>query len=492
MHLDTGALLEAGKGRIRRRRATGAGLTAGALAMGAAVWGGLAGGGDLLTGPPAIQPAMTVWEQGETVDVTLFRGYQTVDVDQVEHGYDARLSRPDVDGPVILELTDNGAVVERIAAEAPVPGLEVFAGERLTVALWAEPEGVVSSVPLVGPVDPGGPAGRHEGPEISGEQTAYAVWPAGVAGLAVPDHVRDVYLIGRDKVVALSGAGVESAQLRAGGQRVLAWSDPSTGVWGYAVDGQAFPFLQQLGDRPAQMAGYVASEGGFAIAVHLLPEGASVRGAQTVDGRLDHAVLGGRAVVLAEARSEFAPDVSFRLGQREYTGQTYQDDLLTLDLGGELLSPAEVLEQRGAFELLTTSGERSVLTVDAAELAQGLVTRTLDGHPVVVAAGWDAGADVLASARVELDDGTGPRWVAPDDVAQTVLSDGRSVTVLAVDLTGDDEVLAVGRQDGDDVQRWEPPVRAAGDIRPAPEIVRQVDQVEVGGGQSAVRSASTA
>lgn len=455
MHLTGEALLAAGRGRVRRRRATGAGALAGALAIGAAVWGGPGGGGSLL-GTPQIQPATTVWEPGEQVDTTLFSGYQTVDADQVAHTFDARLTRSAVDGPVVLELRDNGAVVERIPSEAHVPGLEVFTGERMTVALWAEPEGVVSSVPLVGPVDPGGPAGRNEGPEISGEQTAYAVWPAGVGGLSVPGQVRDVYLIGGEEVVALSGAEVESAQLRTGGQRALAWSDVSTGVWGYAVDDQASPFLVQLGDQPAQMAGYVASEDGFSIAVHVLPEGAVPLPERAPEGRRDSAVLGGRAVLLAEAPGDYSPGVSFRLGQRAFTGQTYQDDLLTLDVGGELLSPAEPREQPGALELLTPSGERSVLTLAAEELGQGLVTRTVDGRPVVVAVGWDAGSGVLADARVELDDGSGPRWVEPQDVAQTVLADGRLVTVLAVDLAGVDQVVSVGRQDGGAVRRWDP------------------------------------
>ncbi|SOC53956.1 hypothetical protein [Ornithinimicrobium cerasi] len=462
MDLATDELLAAGRGRVRRRRAAGAGGVLGAVAVVAAVWGGLAGGAGSLQGTTDLGPAGPVWEQGEVVDAALFTGLQTIDDEGVEHLYDGRLTRSAGTGPVVLELSDGGAVVERIPAESPVQGLEVFAGERMTVALWAEPEGVVSSVPLVGPVDPGGPAGRTQGPEISGEQTAYAVWPAGVAGLSVPDQVRDVYLIGRDEVAALSGAGVESAQLRAGGQRALAWSDPATGVWGYAVDDQAYPVLVQLGDQPAQTSGYVASEDGFAIAVHLLPEGASVRTDEAVAGRVDSAVLSGREVVLAEARGDDAPDVSFRLGQREYTGQTYQDDLLTLDLGSQLLSPAESLEQPGALQLLTGSGERSVLTLGAEELEQGLVTSTVDGRSVVVATGWDGGAGVLADARVELDDGSGPRWVVPDDVAQIVLTDGRLVSVLVVDLAGSDQVVTVGRRDGDQVQRWEPPVLAAG------------------------------
>ena len=71
----------------------------------------------------------------------------------------------------------------------------------------------------------------------------------------------------------------------------------------------------------------------------------------------------------------------------------------------------------------------ALLTVGPDELDRGLVTTSADGRPVVVAAGWDTGGDVIVSARVELDDGSGPRWVTPVDVAQTALADGRPVTL---------------------------------------------------------------
>ena len=190
MHLDGEHLLAAGKGRVRRRRVLGAGggLAAGALV--AAVWGGLGGSDGLLTGDVQIQPATTVWERGEAVDATLFTGYRTVDSAQAEHRFDGRLTRPDLAGPVVLELSDHGEVVERIAASSPHPGLEVFAGERMTVAVWAEPEGVVSAVPLVGPVDHGGPSSRT-GIELDGERYGYSVWPADVAGFVTPEEVLD-------------------------------------------------------------------------------------------------------------------------------------------------------------------------------------------------------------------------------------------------------------------------------------------------------------
>src|SRR5699024_3907377 len=124
-------------------------------------------------------------------------------------------------------------VVERIPARSPLPGLEVFAGERMTVAVWAEPDGVVSAVPLVGPGDPGGPSSRSP-VELDGERFGYSVWPADVTGVVRPQEVLDLYLVGEDEVVAISGAEVETAELHVGNERMLAFADASRGIWGYA------------------------------------------------------------------------------------------------------------------------------------------------------------------------------------------------------------------------------------------------------------------
>lgn len=243
MHLTGEDLLAAGRGRVRRRRAVGIGGAAAAVALVAAVWGGIAGGDRGPLGTTDIVPAGPVWEPGETVDGMLFAGFRTVDDDQVRHSYDARVTRSD-GGPLTLVLSDGGAVVEEIPSSSPVAGLEVFAGERMTVALWAEPEGVRESVPLVGPVDPGGPS-TVERTDVGGEAVAYAVWAGDVVDL--PPTVDDVYLVGRDDVAALSGAPVETEVLEAGGRRTVAWADAGRGVWGYAVEGPHAGLLEPLG-----------------------------------------------------------------------------------------------------------------------------------------------------------------------------------------------------------------------------------------------------
>lgn len=464
MHLDGEHLLVAGRGRIRRRRVLGAGGGLAAAALVAAVWGGLAGSDGVLTGDVQIQPATTVWEQGESVDATLFSGYRTIDVDQVEHRFDGRLIRPDLAGPLVLELSDHGEVVERIPASSPQPGLEVFAGERVTVAVWAEPEGVVSAVPLVGPVDPGGPSSRT-GTELDGERYGYSVWPADVSGVVLPEQVHDVYLVGEDEVVALSGAEVESAVLRTAGASVLAWADAERGVWGYAVQvasgetGPAQePTLWPLGAWPAQATVGAWQDGARQVSVAILPEGAELGEAQRVAGDIDSTVLADRSVVLTQGRGEGLPDVHLTRGGREHTLDDYLDDLFTLDLpDGTSLPVADVADVVWAER--SGAAEQLLQVSPAALVAEGSLPMP-DGT-VLAAVGWPAGAGVLEDARVELVDAPGspPRWVTPHDVAQvTGLSGG--VTLVSLDVPEGSTVVAVGLTGEDGVERWPTPVDA--------------------------------
>src|SRR5699024_3732823 len=106
------------------------------------------------------------------------------------------------------------------------------------------------AVPLVGPVDPGGPTTRT-GTRLDDESYGYSVWPADVTGFVRPQEVLDVYLVGADDVVAVSGAPVETVVLRAGETRAVAWADDERGAWGYAVQDDD-PELAPLGAALAQ------------------------------------------------------------------------------------------------------------------------------------------------------------------------------------------------------------------------------------------------
>lgn len=453
MHLTGDDMLAAGRGRVRRRRAVGIGGALGAAAIVAALWGGLAGGDGTPLGTIEIHPAGTVWEPGEPVEGTLFSGFQTIDDDQVAHTYDARLGREVTDGPVTLTLSDNGQTVEQIPARSEVPGLEVFAGERMTVAVWTEPGGVVASVPLVGPVDPGGPA-TVQRTEVGGEELAYAVWAGDVVPL--PEVVRDVYLVGRDDVAAVSGTSVEAAVLRAGDERAVAWGDASRGVWGYAVDGQDSPSVEQLGHRPAQATMYSYNQDDTTSTLAILPEGAELVDVALADGDSDSTVIHGRAVVLTEARSDDLPDVLLTLGAEQVYLAAYLDDLFTLDtVGGGALTVVPAGDTTGGLALQERTGAVPV-EVSAEELGEGLVVRPVRDKLVVVASGWDPGPAVLSASRVEMVDAGGPEWVVPDDVAQVSMPDGTLVTLMTVDASDGAEVTGVGHQAGGAVEPWVP------------------------------------
>lgn len=463
MHVTGDDMLAAGKGRVRRRRAVGIGAALGTAALVAAVWSGLAGGDGTLLGTTEIQPATSVWEEGETVDAALFTGLQTIDQDQVAHAYDARLGRVTSDGPVTLTLSDGGEVVEEVPAQSPVPGLEVFAGERMTVAVWAEPEGVVASVPLVGPLDPGGPA-TVQRTQVADEELAYAVWAGDVVPL--PQAVRDVYLVGQDEVVSLSGTAVGSEVLRAGGVRALAWSDRERGVWGYAVDGQDSPFLEQLGHWPAQPASFAFSEDGRGGAVTVLPEGAELDRMGLADGEeVNSAALDGREVVLTAAEGDVVPDVTFTLDDATYPLDAYLADLVALDtVGGGQLTVVPDEDGAGGLTLQDRTGTVPVeLTPE--ELGDGVVSRAVHGSTVVVASGWDPGPAVLTASRVELVGADGlPGWAVPSDVAQVALPDGTLLTLMTVDAADGVEVAGAGHQVGGEIERWTPPVTTVGGV----------------------------
>lgn len=133
-------------------------------------------------------------------------------------------------------------------------------------------------------------------------------------------------------------------------------------------------------------------------------------------------------------------EVTFTLGGRSYDLAGYARDLAELDLE-----------------------DGTIMTVlPSVEPGSGLTTTSVGGSLVAVAENWEAGATVLADARVETAGPGGTRWVAPTDVAQVVLPDGRLVTALAVPAVDGTTVTGVGMADGDQIERWEPPVVAAG------------------------------
>lgn len=472
MHLDGDELLAAGRGRVRRRRILGGGAALATVALAAAVWNGLAGGVDGLTGTQQLQPATTIFEDGQQVDGALFTGMNTIDDAQVGHVYDALLSRAPAaqggGGPLVLEVRDGGVTVERITAQSPTPGLEVFTGERMTLALWREPEGVVTSVPLVGPYDQGGPSGVEHA-QVAGEDLAYAVWMSDV--VEQPEEVVDVYLVGTDEVVALSGAPVRSEVLRAGRVRAIAFADEGRAVWGtFATSPQedAGSGLTTMLTGPGQVASSTFGREDDILSMTVLPEGATdvrleLEGRER--GSLEVGALAGRPVALWVVDGDSVTDeaLRFTLGGVGHDLNSYHRDLWELDLGD---GRALAVDIDDAEIRLTPTGDpgvdgaqaEPVLTVDRGALASGLTTKTVGSTLVTFAVGWDGGgANLLADTRVELTSSAGTRWVDPGDVAQIRLADGQLLTVVATPAEEGARVSAVGRQEGSTVQRWEPP-----------------------------------
>ena len=470
MDVPVQAVLATGSRRVRRRRATAGALGVGAFALVGALWLGGPGGG-APTGTPDLSPAGQVWEQGEPVDGVLFTGVTTYDEDRVEHDYHAELARPVPDGPVVLELSDLGRQVESVPARTVLPGLDVFAGDRMTVAVWREPEEAITSVPLVGPHDPGGPSGVSYA-EVGGGTLAWAAWEADVQPL--PEQILDVYLVGEKDVVALSGAPVGAEVLRAGGERAVAFADESRGVWGYALDDdrpeRQVSGLHHLGGAPALTGSTGLGDDGGQLVVAVLPEGAQdvqvapLAGGEGQDGSVDAAsvVLAGRPVVLTvttpgETGDPGGVEVAFTLGGVRTALDRHAQDLFTLEGPSGPLSVDPDPDDPGTVVLTAQEDGQEVARVPAGQLGRGPTTTTVDGSVVVLAAGWEPGATVLSDARVQVTGEDGPEWVRPQDVAQLVLGDGTLVTALALDVADAGSVVGVGRSVDDRVEAWEPP-----------------------------------
>ena len=120
-------MLAAGRARVRRRRAVGAGSAIGALALAGVVWVGL-GGGSL--GPPQVSPASLTWEvdDGETLTV-------------LDHTTEGGLSSVVVShspaGPTASLVVDGSE--ESVVGQSTSFGAQAFVGSEVTVLVWDQP-----------------------------------------------------------------------------------------------------------------------------------------------------------------------------------------------------------------------------------------------------------------------------------------------------------------------------------------------------------------
>ncbi|MDO5740736.1 MAG: hypothetical protein Q4P07_11380 [Ornithinimicrobium sp.] len=465
MHVSASHVVAGGRRKVRRRRVVSAGVATGGLALAGLTWLAL-GSGSGLTTAPGLEPAGQVWRDDQAVDSGLFLGYQTIDSDQTSHRYDARMIREVAGGPVVLELSDRGSVVEKIPAQSSVPGLDVYAGERMTVAVWVQPDGTMSSVPLVGPYDEGGTSGAGS-TVVDDRSLGYAVWPADV--MTPPKEIRDVYLMGDDEVVTLSGAEVDTKVLNVAGDDSLFFYDAARGVFGGDERGVFGPFLFDPVSEASVFSINAGAADGTVRVLAVLPTGADhVRTSPSADVGGDapevaQATLGGRTVLATVAQKSTSPvdgssPVFFDLSGQQYDVDSYNSDLFTLDVeGGELMPQTDPLD--GTALILADQQDQEVVRLTRDELDQGLVITDSGSSVVIAAQGFDPGSELFSKTRIQLlegGEGGTTRWVVPVDVAQAIAPWGEPVTFLTLQLSGEESVRAVGVGEGEDIQAWTP------------------------------------
>lgn len=359
MYVAPDAVLDGGRRRARRRQLAGGGMAIGALALAGSIW--LAADSGLLgaSPPPPAAPVVNeepsvddgavdadddarvpveadtdpdeAGDQDEAespveadpdpvLDVELFTGVRIVDGEQT-YTLDARLVQHEV-GPVTLELTDTGELVETIEAQTPIPGLDVFVAQTMTVGVWEEPEGV-TAVPLVGPEDPGIVRGGSEGGAVEedGRLLGFRYW----AGEMVepPLEVLEVYFVSDSSATSLSGAPVEAVVMQAADQEAMVFVDPDRDVWGHIGTYGSGTLPELAPESATHVAGGDAELG---ITTYLLPIGATDVEVSNAGGgsiETDLTTLADRPVVLVVAEGPSSgdlvdPQVTFTMDGQAY------------------------------------------------------------------------------------------------------------------------------------------------------------------------------
>src|SRR5699024_8501518 len=143
MSVDPGSVLAAGRRRVRRRRATTAGV--GALFLAGALW---VGSGLLPTSDEALLPATVDWSDGQSVQV-LDNAPHPSEVGRIHWQGELRSSEGDARPELVL--TRDGEELDPIAAEDGPGEVMVYRSGTMVVAVWASPAGSVGERPLWNP-----------------------------------------------------------------------------------------------------------------------------------------------------------------------------------------------------------------------------------------------------------------------------------------------------------------------------------------------------
>jgi predicted RNA-binding protein with TRAM domain len=443
MSVDPGAVIAAGRRKVRHRQASAA-TGMGALALVGALWLG----GPLnpfaptgLTGDP-VPAAAVSWQEG--VDVELFDNAPNPVHEADRTAWAGQLRSDEGDGFPELVLTRDGTQLDPLAAQDGPGEVMVFTAEGLTVAVWQSPPGSRGEAPLWAP---GVHAGQGGTVEIDGAQLQYAaaeIVPGGTGEL------EELYWFTDDAAHASSGAPLDSTVLVAGDVRALVMLDEARQAWG--MTDLRHPTGSVHVERlvsGAGLSGWIGQDV-TATSVGVLPEGASTPTVTSQTTVLAQAQLGTQTAVLAADPTLVTgpPVIRYQFEGEERDLMSFvQETYRTLDVG---IAQLLITAQPTALEL--RRGDKSTLIpVEDLTDRHALAAPVMGGH-VVIVPGWepDAAAENL---RVLVGTDGKDRWVEAESAYIDILFDGRPLVVLGLDrgiLQEGETVRGVGIVDADD------------------------------------------
>lgn len=254
-------VVEAGRRRVRRRRAvTAGGMTFAALALGVTLWwgpGGIAGP----EGAEQLAPAGLTWEVDAPRTVTAVPdGAGDVSPLSFTRSDDSLTATFEVDGQE-----------ETVVGREGVGGVQVFAGERATVLLWTPPpEADLRSWVVPDPeLPPDGSVSTigYSGGRFTDGDQELAYWWTTLPGYQPEDilHHDD------DSVWTVSGRVAETVPLRDGDDELTGFALPELDVGGYLERGSLTDDAELMVVDDLAVQG-PAGEDGYRSLVARLPE----------------------------------------------------------------------------------------------------------------------------------------------------------------------------------------------------------------------------
>ncbi|MCK0113052.1 hypothetical protein MWU75_12955 [Ornithinimicrobium sp. F0845] len=453
MSLDPGAVLAAGRQKVRRRRALAGGV--GALALAGAV--GLGGVLDPFTTDAPMVPAAVDWAQGLSVEVLDNQPHPS-EVGRTH--WQGELRSGEGDARPDLVVTKDGVQLDPIQAEDGPGDVLVYRSGTLVVAVWASPAGSTGERPLWNPGSEWGQGGDFM---VDGAR----LWYASTEFVESADPgLQELYWFSEDAGHAASGAPVESTVLTAGDTRAVVMIDEARGVWGTSARATTIDGNVHIGDlvSGAGTTGWLSGpvvpppNGGPApepadvvpTTIAVLPPGATLTPSDSATTEVVQGRIGSHTVVLASdpTLTGSVPQIEYAVGDQTYNLQSFMES------GARTLEVGDVSVQLSGtpdgLQLFVAPGRSTVLPNDALEEGGAVLTAVAGGRLLVVP-GWEP-AD-LDDVQVQVT-GDPDGWVSPEGAYAGQLFDGTPFVALALDegvLAEGETVQAVGVAGGDTV-----------------------------------------